>query len=408
MTPLLRREIAAVLLAILVAAPAASGDWLSYRGPTQNGVSTEKGLATEFPADGPKVLWKAKVGTGTSSITVSGGRAFTMGNTGGADRVVCFDAKSGREIWKREYPLDLDKRMFEGGTAGTPTLDGNRVYTISHQGDFFCLDAASGQPIWYQHFQKDFGGRRPQWGFAGSATIEGNLVIVDVGGKGASTVALDKTNGKVAWKSGDDEAGYATPVVATLGGRRTVVMFKAAHLVGLDAKDGRELWRTAWKTDYGVNAATPIIVGDRIFVSSGYGFGCALFEIGPRGAVEKWRNRNLKAHINSPVYAQGFLYGIDDQAGPGAPLVCVDFANGQAKWSERGIGGALVEVDGRLVILSELGELIIAEASPGGFRALSRAQVLSKRCWVQPTFSDGLIFCRNNTGSLVCLDASAK
>ena len=397
---------AAVIIASI--STVACADWLSYRGPTQNGVSLEKGVGTQFPAEGPKVLWKTNVGTGTSSVTVSAGRAYTMGNHRGKDSVVCFDTKSGRELWKHEYPLALDPRMFEGGTAATPTIDGNRVYTVSHQGDLFCRDAASGRKIWYKHYQKDFRGRRPQWGFAGSPTIEGNFVILDVGAKGASTVALDKTTGNVVWKSGDDAAGYATPVVATIGGKRTVVMFKASHLVGLDLKDGRELWRTEWKTNYDVNAATPIVVGDRIFISSGYGAGCALIEISGGAAVQKWRNKNLKAHINSPVFSNGFLYGIDDNASPSAPLVCLDFATGQEKWSERGIGGALIAADGKLIILSERGELIVAEESPAGFHPLARAQVLGKRCWVQPTFAAGQLYCRNNEGDLVCLDLAGK
>ncbi|MEA3211885.1 MAG: outer membrane protein assembly factor BamB [Chthoniobacter sp.] len=386
----------------------AHADWLSYRGPSQTGVSLEKGLKLQFPADGPKVLWKANVGTGTSSVTVSGDRAYTMGNSGGKDRAVCFDVKTGRELWKNEYPLEVDKRMFEGGTAATPTIDGTRVYTVSHQGDLFCLDAATGQKVWYKHYQKDLGGRRPQWGFAGSPTIEENLLILDVGARGGSTVALNKANGNVVWKSGDDEAGYASPVAATIGGKRTVVMFKASDLVGLDVKDGSELWRTKWKTNYDVNAATPLVVGERIFISSGYGAGCALIEISGGRAVEKWRNRNLKAHINSPVFSKGLVYGIDDQANANAPLVCLDFATGQTKWSQRGIGGALIAADGKLIILSELGELIIADESPNGFRATARAQVLPKRCWVQPTLANGRLFCRNNDGQLVCLDLGAK
>lgn len=400
--------LASTLTLLALAALSARADWLSYRGPTQNGVSLEKGVAAQFPAEGPKVLWKTNVGIGTSAITVAGGRAFTMGNSGGKDRVVCFDATTGREIWRHEYPLDVDKRMFEGGTAATPTLDGNRVYTVSHQGDLFCLDAATGKKIWYKHYQRDFGGRRPQWGFAGSPTIEGNLVLLDVGGSGASTAALDKATGAIVWKSGDDEAGYASVVVANIGGRRTAVLFKADSLVGLDVKDGRELWRTKWKTDYDVNAATPIVVGDRIFISSGYGAGCSLIEISGGRAVEKWRNKNLKAHIASPAYSKGVLYGIHDQANANAPLVCLDFASGQVKWSERGIGGALIVADGKLIVLSELGELIIAEESPASFRPLSRAQVLPKRCWVQPTLAEGRLYCRNNNGELVCLEVSAR
>ncbi|MGB8169662.1 MAG: PQQ-binding-like beta-propeller repeat protein [Chthoniobacteraceae bacterium] len=402
--------VAAAVFAVssLSTTDSARADWLSYRGPNANGASVEKGVSGKFPLDGPRVLWKTNVGVGTSSVTVSGERAYTMGNTKNFDHVFCFDAKTGAQVWKHEYPLDLDKRMFEGGTAATPTIDGDRVYSVSHQGDLFCLDAATGKKIWYKHYQQDLGGKRPQWGFAGSPTIEGNLVIVDVGGKGSSTVALDKSSGSLVWKSGDDEAGYASPVVATIGGKRTVVMFKGTALVGLDVKDGRELWRTPWKTNYEVNAATPLVVGDRIFISSGYGSGCALIEISGGKAVEKWRNKNLKAHINSPVYSKGYVYGIDDQASNRAPLVCLDFATGAVKWSQRGIGGALVAADGKLIILSESGELIIADESSSGFRPLSRAQVLPKRCWVQPTFANGRIFCRNNEGQLVCVDAAGK
>lgn len=381
----------------------ASADWTHYRGPTAHGVSAEKLPA--LPAGGPRQIWKAAVGTGTSSVTVGGERVFTMGNTGAKDIVWCLDAKSGAVVWKHEYPLNLDKRMFEGGTAATPTLDGNRVYTVSHQGDLFCLDAATGKPVWYKHYQKDFGGKRPQWGFAGSPTIEENLVLLDVGGSGASTVALDKATGATVWKSGDDAAGYASPVVATVAGKRTVVMFKAGHLVGLDLASGKELWRGAWKTDYDVNAATPLVAGDTVFVSSGYGAGCALFEIAAGGAKERWRNKHIKSHINSPALFQGHAYGIDGQTGPGSPLTCIDLATGAVKWQEKTVGGgSLVVADGKLICLTEKGELVIGEAAPAGFKALSRSQVLGRRCWVQPTCANGRIFCRNNEGDLVALE----
>ena len=381
----------------------ARADWTHYRGPASNGVSADKLPAV--PKDGPKEVWKASVGTGSSSVTVSGEHVFTMGNTGGKDVVWCLDAKNGKVVWKHEYPLDLDKRMFEGGTAATPTVDGNRVYTVSHQGDLFCLDAATGKPVWYKHYQKDFGGKRPQWGFAGSPTVEGNLVLLDVGGPGASTVALDKATGATVWKSGDDEAGYASPVVATLAGKKTAVLLKASHLVGLEVKDGRELWRAEWKTSYSVNAATPIVVGDKVFVSSGYGSGCGLFEITGGGASERWRNKNLKEHINSPTVFQGHIYGFDGQAGSGGPLTCLDLAGGAVKWQEKSVaGGSLVLADGKLICLTEKGELVIGEASPGGFKPLAREQVLGKRCWVQPTYANGRVFCRNNDGDLVALE----
>ena len=294
--------------------------------------------------------------------------------------------------------------MFEGGPAATPTVDGNRVYSVSHQGDLFCLDAATGKAVWSKHYQKDFGGQRPRWGFAGSPTVEGNLVLVDVGGKGASTVALDKATGATVWKSGDDEAGYASPVVATIAGKRTVVVFKAAHFVGLDLKDGKELWRGQWKTSYNVNAATPLVVGDRIFVSSGYGSGCALFEVAASGVSELWRNKNIKSQINSPVEFQGSVFGVNGQTDSHAPLTCIALQNGAEKWQEKSVsGGALVLADGKLICLTEKGELVIGAASADGFKPLSRTQVLGGRNWVQPTYANGRIFCRNNDGDLVAL-----
>jgi outer membrane protein assembly factor BamB len=381
----------------------AAADWTTYRGPSANGTSTEK-----LPASLPKEFkeaWKASVGTGTSSVTVSGNKVYTMGNTGGKDIVWCFDAGNGSVVWKHEYPMDLDKRQFEGGTAATPTVDGNRVYTVSHQGDLFCLDAATGKPVWYKHYQKDLGGKRPQWGYAGSATIDGDLVIVDVGGTDASTVALNKATGATVWKSGSDKAGYASPVVATVQGTRTVVMFKGSSLIGLDVKDGKELWRTGWKTSYDVNAATPLVAGDKIFVTSGYGTGCGLYEVGSGNTItERWKNKALKMQINSPVAFQGHAFGPDGNVGD-SPLTCVEVATGAVKWKEKSVnGGALVLADGKLICLTEKGELVICEASSEGFKPLARGQVLGKKNWVQPTYANGHIFCRNNEGDLVALE----
>jgi outer membrane protein assembly factor BamB len=393
----------AVILGICILPSPSGADWEHYRGPTQNGASAEK-LPASLPKDGLKTLWSAKVGTGTSSISVSGDRVFTMGNSDETDTVWCFDAKTGKVLWKYEYPQPLVKRNFEGGDAATPTVDGNRVYSVSHEGDLFCLDAATGKKLWYKHYVQDLGGKRPGWGFAGSPLVEGNLLLCDTGGHGASTTALDKMTGSVVWKSGDDESGYASPVVATLAGKKTVVMFKASHLVGLAVKDGRELWRAEWKTSYDVNAATPLVSGNRILVTSGYGTGCGLFEVSASGVTALWRSKALRSHFTSPVLWQGDVYGIDGDANPKAALVCMDFATGALKWKDKSVnGGALVLDDGKLVILNELGELLIGDASPNGFKPLLRQQVLPKRCWVQPTVANGRIYCRNNDGMVVAL-----
>ena len=383
-------------------------DWLHYRGPTMNGLSPEKGWKAEFPAGGPKKVWKVELGTGTASVTVAGNRVYSMGNLNGADVIQCLDARTGAKVWQHQYALDLDPNLFEGGPRATPTLDGGRVYTVSHQGDLWCLDAASGKKIWYRHYQKDFGGRRPQWGYAGSPTVDGNVLVLDCGGKDASTVALDKATGNVVWKSGSDEAGYASPVMATIGGKKTLVMFKASHLVGLDAAGGKELWRWEWKTSYDVNAATPLVIGERILISSGYQHGAALVSVSGGKAREVWKNKSLRAHFNSPVVVGGFLFGVDGDAG-GGNLVCLDLESGAQKWIEKSSkGGSLISADDKLIVLTEKGELIIADAVPTGFHAISRAPLMSGRCWVQPVLTGGRLFLKNNAGTLACFDLAPK
>jgi outer membrane protein assembly factor BamB len=398
------RLIPCVALAFTLAALPTSvfANWLHYRGPSQNGTVPEK-----LPASlgEPKQLWKVNVGTGTCAVTASGGRAFTAGNYDKKnDVLVCLDAATGKGVWRFEYPQALDPNLFEGGPRATPTLDGGNVYMQAQQGELFCLDADSGKVKWQKHIKNEFDGKKPEWGYSGSPTIEGHLVIVEPGGPGASTVALNKTSGEVVWKSGSDLAGYASPVVATIGGKRTVILFKARTLVGLDLKNGQELWRTEWKTDYDINAATPLVFGNSIFISSGYGTGAAVFEVSGGNLNQKWRNKSLRAHINTPVIHQGHVFGIDGNTG-GGNLVCLDLATGDKKWEEKSVkGGSLVLSGDKLVVLTEKGELVIADATAGGCKANLRSQVLDKRCWVQPTISGGKLLVKNNAGDLACFE----
>ena len=378
-------------------------DWPQWRGINRDGISTEKISPASWGKDGPKQLWRKEVGTGVSSVVVRGGRLYTMGNKGGMDVVFCLDASTGAEIWRHTYPQGLDARQFEGGPAGTPTLDGERVYTLSHEGDLFCLAAVSGKVLWSKNLQRDFGGVRQDWGYSGSPLVDGNLVIVDSGGPGASTVALDKTTGALKWKAGNDAAGYSSPVAFNLGGTRCVAIFKADALVGLNAANGQELWRYRWPMRNDINATTPIVSGDKIFITSGYGTGCALLQVRPGNVTEIWRNKNISSQLASPVLVQGYIYGIDGNLG-GGKLCCLEFGNGQIKWRQNIGGGTFIAASGYLVALSERGELIVVEASPTNYREVARAQVLGGRCWVAPAVADGKIYCKNNRGSLVCLD----
>jgi outer membrane protein assembly factor BamB len=391
--------LAAFLFTLL---PAHAAEWPHYRGPDLNGITSEK-LPATIPAE-PKRLWKRNVGTGVSAATVVGGRVFTMGNDGDQDAIVALDAATGKEVWKHKFRLPVDAKNFEGGPRSTPTHEGGRVFTVSHSGDVWCLDAASGKPIWNKHLMQDFKGRRPSWGYSGSPTIDGGLVLLDTGASGASTVALRKDTGALVWKSGDEEAGYGSVVVDTLGGRRTAVVFKAASVVGLDVKSGRQLWSAPWKTSYDVNAITPVLSGERVLVTSGYGTGATLLEVSGGSARSVWRNKDLRSQFNSPVIWQGHIYGIDGNDGPRGQLVCLELATGQLRWKQPIGGGALICAAGQLIVLNEKGEVIVADAAPGGFRQVARWQALGNRCWVQPTLAHGRLYVRNNAGDLACFE----
>ena len=211
------------------------------------------------------------------------------------------------------------------------------------------------------------------------------------------------------WKNGNGPPGYATAIPYTTGNQKSVVMVVSREIVGLIASTGQVIWKLPWKTSYDINAADPIILGDTVFVSSGYNKGCALFRIGPDGLTEIWQNKNMRNHINSSVLWQGYIYGFDGQAGGGGKLVCIDSETGQTKWSQGGMDtGSLCLADGKLIILSERGKLVIAEASPEAFKELTSAQILTGKCWTVPVLSHGRLYARNAAGDLVCIDMSQK
>ncbi len=387
------------LLALTLSTHAA--DWPCFRGPDHNGISPETGWSANWPAEGPKQLWKAKVGIGFASFSVSGGRVYTTGNAKDTDTVFCFDANTGAEVWKHAYPAKLDPKYYEGGPSATPTVDGDRVFTLSKRGVIHCLDAAKGTLIWSKNLMEELKAKMPTWGFASSVLIEGDLAIVNVGAAGA---ALDKKTGKVVWSSGEDEAGYSTAVPFAVGAQRAVALAIKQDVIGVAVKDGKELWRFPWKTDYDVNAADPILVGSKVFISSGYNHGGGVFDVGVQPASKVWENKNMRNHFNSCVLWQGHLYGVDEKE-----LRCLVFDTGEVKWSEKSVGkGSLMLADGKLIVLSEKGELMVAEVSTAAFKPISRAQVLGGKCWTTPVLANGKIYCRNAAGDVVAVDVSGK
>jgi len=397
----------------LLALPAfvLADDWPFFRGPAHNGVSAESGWLTQWPESGPKIAWRREVGTGVSSFAVVGRRVLTMGNQQNADIVWCLDADSGRVLWRFDYPCKFDDRNFDGGTASTPTVDDQFVYTLSYDGQAHCLALEDGRLVWSRHLVNDFGGRYSSWKYAGSPLVTGNLVIFDTGADGKSTVALDKSSGREVWSTGNDLAGYATPVPLAHGSERGVLVFKARAMVAHDLASGRELWRIDWRTYYDCNASTPTVTGDKLFISTGYGGRSArgaLFQLGENPPRQLWLNDDLETKMSSAVVYEDHVYCVSERLG--GQLMCVDLKDGATVWAQRNFApyGTLMLASGKLVILDEKGELVIADAAPAGYHERARAQVLDGRCWAMPVLANGRIYCRNAAGDVVCVDVSGK
>lgn len=382
--------------------PTQALDWPQWRGPKRTGISEETGWSATWPAEGPKRVWNASVGIGYASMSVSQGKVYTMGNVGEVDHVYCLDANTGKELWDHSYPCSSEDPNGYPGTRCTPTVDGDRVYTVSREGDLFCLNATNGKVVWSKNFPKDFRAEIPTWGFSGSPLVEVNLLLVEVGGPGASVVAFNKMNGSIVWKNGSDHVGYSSLAPYDYGGQRAFAVFSKEHIVGRTMRGGGELWRHPWKTSYGVNAATPIIQGDKVFISSGYNFGAAVLQFSSRPPKIVWQNKSMRNHVSSCVLWNNHIFGFDE-----SELKCLEFATGRMKWSEKGFGkGSLMAADGKLVIYGDSGKLAVAEASPDGFKQLASAQVLGgKSTWAVPVLANGKIYCRS-LDKLVALDVS--
>ncbi|MBN1846827.1 MAG: PQQ-binding-like beta-propeller repeat protein [Sedimentisphaerales bacterium] len=398
------------LFVLAIGLTAAGADWPHWRGPDHNGISPETDWLGEWPAAGPRQLWDHQVGTGFSSIAVWQNKVYTMGNTATGDKdadqrdiIYCLDAQTGRELWKYDYACPLIPRNYEGGPCATPTVENNRVYTVSKAGQIHCLDATTGKPVWSRDLQKEEGMKPPTWNFAGSARIAGDRVLLNIGANGC---ALDKRSGKTLWKSDEKGAGYSTPVLCTTGGREAMALFIDRQFLTVDIASGEVLSRFPWKTSYDINSADPIFQGDRVFISSGYGTGAALLQNQPGECRPLWKNKDMRNQVNSCVLWQENLYGFDGQVGGDGVLKCIRFGNGQTAWEHKGLGtGSLIAADGKLIILGESGTLVIAEAAPAGYKPLRQAQVLSGKCWTAPVLANGRIYARNARGHLVCIDA---
>jgi outer membrane protein assembly factor BamB len=389
-----------ILVAYLVCwAGAFAADWPQWRGPQRNGISAER-VNLGWPAAGPKVLWRASVGTGFSSVSINQGRAYTLGNTANEDTVWCFDALSGKELWKHSYPSPLGPQYYEGGPGSTPTVDSNQVFTISKWGDVFCLDAAKGTVLWQRDLRKD--GIAPnRWGFAGSPLIWHGLVILNAGTAGT---ALDRASGRLVWCNGTNAAGYASPTLFDSEGQQLVLIFAAKYLVALDPQTGRERWRQFWETGWDTNNPDPCVQSNRVFISS-FSRGCALLSLQHGQPEVIYDSKVLHNHLSPGILLGDYLYAFNGEAHQNTDLRCINLLRGELKWTRKDPAfGSLICAAGKLVVLSEKGELLVGDASPVEFKPLARAKVLSGVCWTPPALANGLLYVRTAKGDLRCLD----
>jgi outer membrane protein assembly factor BamB len=389
--------------------PALGEDWPKWRGPNSNGISPEKGINKDWKAKPPKKLWDVPMrDKGHAGPAVADGRLFIVDHEGENDVVRAIDLKTGQDLWQFPYP---EKKTSDHGYARmTPLIEGDRVYTTSRFGVVNCLNAKTGEKIWSRDLFADFKGKGPTWGIAMSPVIDGEKLIVCPGSKEGSVAALDKMTGKTIWHGGGGYGlGYATPVIATLAGKKQYLVFMGLELVGIDAADGKELWKHRWRAVQ--NTATPIVTQpDHVFITTWYSKkACALLKITDNGPEVVWENENLMSKINTPILFDGHLYGNNSATGN---LVCIDAKTGELKWQQPGFEhGGQVAADGVLIAVDgEGGEIVMLEMSPRGYNELGRTFPFAKggnnlrgNVWAPPIIADGKLLARDRN-RLVCLD----
>ena len=379
------------------------GEWPMWRGAKADLISREVGWEFAWPEAGPPKLWTANVGIGFSSFSVADGRLYTMGHKDGNEIVHCLDAETGKSLWTHSYPCLLVDNLHEGGPSATPTIDGNRVYTVSKEGHLFCLTADRGEVVWLVELQKLLGVPMPDWGFSSSPLVLGDMLVLEAG----RTVALNKQSGELIWQTQKYRPGYGSPTAFEHDGELLIATLNNDALIIVRANTGELVDSTPWESSFATVANTPIVTGNRIYISSGYNQGCALYELKDRKLKQLYKNKAMRNQMNNSVLAEGFLYGFDGNSHVPrtVALVCMEHATGEVRWRELGLGcGSLMLADGKLIILSDQGELVTAETTPEAFRPISRAKVLEGRCWTVPVLAGGRIYCRNAAGDVVALD----
>jgi outer membrane protein assembly factor BamB len=402
------------LLSIVVAALAvtavtrAATDWPQYLGPTRNGAYGGPPLSESWGSGGPKVVWRKQVGQGFAGPAVVGTRVILFHRVGSEEVLESLDVKTGNSVWRYAYRTTYrDDFGFDEGPRAVPVVADGVIYTFGAEGQLHAVDLAKGTRLWSEDTMKRFGVPKGFFGAAGSPLVEGGRVIANVGGEKAGVVAFEAKTGKVLWAATDDDASYSSGVAATIGGRRSSVFLTRDSLVGLDPASGAVQFQRRWRARLAasVNAATPLIIGDQIFVSAQYGPGAGVLRVSGSQLVDVWTSDEvLSNHYATSVFYNGHLYGFHGRQEFGPSLRAVEFQTGTVKWSQEQFrAGSVLLAGDRLLIVREGGELILAAASPQAFQPIARAQILQGVLRPYPALADGMLYVRNEN-TLLCLD----
>src|SRR6266545_1704097 len=391
--------------------PSGPSDWPQWRGPERNGVSKDTGLIKQWPSSGPQRAWSiSSLGEGYGSLAIKGDRIFVQGTSGSSSVVFCLNRSDGKTVWSAA----LGQKVNEGrgnGPRSTPTVDNDRVYALTENGDLVCLRAPDGSPVWRKNILKEFGGSNPGWLISESPLVDGNRLIVSPGGSGAGIVALDKMTGAEIWRAKElsDQAGYASSIVTDVGGVRTYMNFTSSAAVGVRANDGKLMWRYANVANRVANCTTPVFADNKVFFSSAYDTGGALLNLtaqnGEVKAQEAYFTREMMNHHGGMVLVNGYLYGFSNSI-----LTCLEFNTGKVMWKDRSVGkGSITYADGMLYMLGEKQVVGLAEANPKAYAEKGRFPINDRGwdSWAHPVVVGGKLYIRNQN-ELTCYDVKGK
>ena len=383
-------------------------DWPQFRGPNRDGVVQGKESLPPFPSGGPELVWDRSVGSGFSAPAVAGGRLLLFHRQGGREIVEALRVADGRRIWEFGYETTYkDDFGFENGPRATPVIADGRVYTFGAAGVMHSLDLATGTKLWSVDAHAEFGVRKGFFGAASTPLVLGDKVIANIGGSdGAGIVAFDADSGAKVWTATDHEASYSSPVAARIDGALHAIFFTREGLVALKPQTGKVAYERRWRSrsHASVNAATPVVLGDVVFLSSSYGTGAISTRL-RNGEIEVlWSGEDvIDNHYSSCVRSGSTLFGFHGRQEYGQSFRAADLISGEVLWSsERMAAGSVMRIGNRLLLLLESGDLLVAVASREKFEVLERAQILGRETRAFPAVADGLLFARDKD-TLVCM-----